>query len=144
MFAMTIFVIVATSCHKNNGNGGANNNNNNTDSVLKYTIKMQGNHIWKGWRDPPTGPRDSFSFEKPIFYVNDTTITFWPDLIGTTRYHYLSKNDTDKTITFNAYTDYVGGFSEDTLIYDYQNNIIYYNSYSDYKAHVDIYHLHTP
>lgn len=142
-----VFAVLAlASCHKNNGGGATNtnNNNSNTDSLLKYTIKMQGDHTWKGWWDPPTGHLDSFTFEQPISYVNDTTVIFWTRSLGFARHHFLSASEADKTITFSASTEYVGGFNDDTLVYDYQRNIIYFNSYSDYRAHVAVYHLHTP
>lgn len=125
-------VLAALSCRKND------------DNVLRHTKTMEGPHEWTGTLFGSNGDSYPYTMNWPIGYINDTTLRFWSIAFDTVTYHYLTSNAVGQTLYFTAKNQKISGFSYDTLIYYYAQNVIYYHGYSVYKGFTNYYDLHTP
>ncbi|MBX2906805.1 MAG: hypothetical protein KF744_12250 [Taibaiella sp.] len=98
---------------------------------IKFTEKMAGEHTWRAtvvnlWFGAP--PPINTTFPGPIYVLNERTIVF--PRAGDDTMHLLDADRKRKRLVFvSAYEPIrYGSYKYDTVIYDYVNNVIFYNS----------------
>jgi len=123
-----------------------------TDTLLKYTINIGGNHTWKGTNHIFGIEHDTtyynISYDRAIIVVNDSTLFFYtssalPESIDTL--HFLSSSETNKLLIFTSdYYAYMYEDYRDTIKYNYKNNTITYYTYRNYRGHINELNTHSP